>query len=55
MIIVHATARTPTLQNKVSNAADNLSAQATPMGLLLGWLGAKLNEVQPTSAQPKRQ
>ncbi len=49
MIVGHATARTPTLQNKAENAAENLSLQATPMGLLLSWLGAKPSEQQQST------
>ncbi|UJR15551.1 hypothetical protein I4U23_002490 [Adineta vaga] len=40
-IIAHAVVRKPTLQNKAEDTAENLSLQSTPMGLLLGWLGAK--------------
>jgi hypothetical protein len=49
LIVGHATARTPTLQNKAENAAENLSLQATPMGLLLSWLGAKPSEQQQST------
>jgi hypothetical protein len=48
VIIAHATARTPGIQNKAANAVENLSLQATPMGLLLSWLGAKATEEQST-------
>jgi hypothetical protein len=41
LIVAHATARTPTLQNKAANTAEGLALEVTPMGLLLGWLGAK--------------
>ncbi len=41
VIVGHAIARTPTLQNKAENAVESLSLQATPMGILLSWLGAK--------------
>ena len=49
MIIVQATVRTRTLQNKAVNLAENLSLQDTPMGLLLGWLGTKATEEQSPS------
>jgi len=48
LIVAHATARTPNLQNKAENFAENLSLQATPMGLFLSWLGAKPAEQQST-------
>lgn len=48
LIVVHATLRTPSLKNKAANTVEDLSLQATPMGLLLGWLGAKQNEEQST-------
>lgn len=44
VIVGHATARTQTLQNKAENTVESLALQSTPMGLLLGWLGAKANE-----------
>ena len=47
VIVGHATARKQTLQNKAENTVESLALQATPMGLLLGWLGAKANE-EPT-------
>ena len=53
VIVAHATARTPTLQNKGENTAESLSLQVTPMGLVLGWLGAKGNE-QKATPSPKR-
>jgi len=49
LIVGHATARTPSLQNKAENTVENLSLQATPMGLLLSWLGAKLTENQQST------
>jgi hypothetical protein len=52
-ILGHATARTPKLQNKVANAVENLSLQATPMGLLLSWLGAKSTDEQSTPPPTK--
>jgi hypothetical protein len=54
VIVAHATARTPTLQNKAANTAENLSLQATPMGLLLSWLGAKLAEQQSTTPTKRK-
>jgi len=54
VIIAHATARTPGIQNKAANAVENLSLQATPMGLLLSWLGAKSTEEQSTPSSSKR-
>ncbi|UJR31112.1 hypothetical protein I4U23_018620 [Adineta vaga] len=48
LIVGHATARTQTLQNKAENAVESLSLQATPMGLLLSWLGAKPTEESTT-------
>jgi len=54
-IIAHAVARKSTLQNKAENTAENLSLQATPMGLLLTWLGAKPATEQSTpTPTPKR-
>jgi hypothetical protein len=49
VIIGHATARKQTLQNKAENTVENLSLQATPMGLLLSWLGAKHTEAQEST------
>lgn len=49
LIVVHAAVRTPSLQNKATNAVENLSLQTTPMGLLLSWLGAKQAEEQPAT------
>jgi hypothetical protein len=54
VIIAHATARTPGIQNKAATAVENLSLQATPMGLFLSWLGAKLSEEQSTPSPSKR-
>ncbi len=54
MILGHATARTPKLQNKAANTAENLSLQATPMGLLLSWLGAKPTEGQSTAPTKRK-
>ena len=51
-MVVHAIAHKPTLQSKVTNTVENLSLQTTPMGLLLGWLGAKSTEEQ--SAAPMK-
>ena len=33
---------------KLENTVENLSLQATPMGILLSWLGAKPAEQQTT-------
>ena len=49
VIIGHATARKQTLQNKAENTIENLSLQATPMGLLLSYLGAKHTEAQESN------
>lgn len=49
LIIGHATVRKQTLQNKAENTVENLSLQATPMGILLSWLGAKPTEEQPST------
>lgn len=54
MIVVHAAVRVPSLQNKATNTAETLSLQATPMGLLLGWLGAKQAEAQSANTNTKR-
>jgi len=40
-IILHATLRTRNFQNKVANKIDQLSLQATPMGVFLGALGLR--------------
>jgi len=54
LIVGHATARRPTLQNKAENTVENLSLQATPMGLFLSWLGAKPMEQQSTPSTKRR-
>jgi len=58
LIVGHAIARKPTLQNKATNIAtniaENLSLQATPMGLLLSWLGAKSIGEQLTSPMKRK-
>ncbi len=51
MIVGHATARQQTLQNKAENTVENLSLQATPMGILLSWLGAKHTEEEQQSTK----
>jgi len=52
LIVIHATARTQTLQNKAANAVESLALQATPMGLFLGWLGAR--ESKATDQKPTK-
>jgi fumarate reductase subunit D len=54
LIVGHATARKPTLQNKAANTVENLSLQATPMGLLLSWLGTKSTEGQSTAPTKRK-
>ncbi|CAF1376418.1 unnamed protein product [Adineta steineri] len=51
LIVAHATARKTSLKNKAENTAENLSLQATPMGLFLSWLGAKAEEQQQQQQQ----
>jgi len=48
LIVLHATARIPTSKIKAENVVEKLSLQTTPMGLLLGWLGAQNDEPSST-------
>jgi len=49
VIVAHATVRTPLVQNK--DAGESLPLEATPMGLLLSWLGAKQAEEQAATTK----
>ncbi|CAF1198889.1 unnamed protein product [Rotaria sp. Silwood1] len=54
LIVIHATVRKPSIQNKATNAVENLSLQASPMGLVLGWLGLKsIDDQSKSSTQSK--
>lgn len=53
VIVIHATARIPTSKIKAENVLEKLSLQTTPMGFLLGWLGAQNND--QSSSTMKRQ
>ncbi|CAF2501456.1 unnamed protein product [Rotaria sp. Silwood2] len=54
LIVVHATVRKPSIQNKATNAVESLSLQASPMGLVLGWLGLKsIDDQSKSSTQSK--
>ena len=44
VIVVHATIRKPTFQDRIVNTIENFSLQTTPMGILLSWLGTKSNK-----------
>lgn len=51
MIVAHATVRKPLVQNKDAAAGESLPLEATPMGLLLSWLGAKQAEEQAATTK----
>jgi len=54
LIVAHATARTPTVLNKIANTMESLSLEMTPMGVVLCWLGAKPHEDQQSAPPTKR-
>ncbi|CAF0913910.1 unnamed protein product [Rotaria sordida] len=51
LIVVHATLRKPSFQNKAANVVENLSLKTSPMGFVLGWLGLKSigNQSKPST------